>query len=392
MVRILDDDVTEEGLAFLVMELLEGELLEARRVNRGGKLPLPEVYEIADQLLDVIAGAHDKGIVHRDIKPDNLFLTHEGRLKVLDFGFAQVKSGFRTERTETGFLLGTPGFMSPEQAVGARQDIDAKTDIWAIGATLFTLLSGRTVHSGETAAELLVAAANYPARSLAEVERGIPPRVVSIVDRALAFDKADRWPSARAMQAALRNVPGRHVRSFASRRSIPDDVEARADDPQEDVLELTSDEIVALTPSWQTNETDRTKVADPSQAIPAAALPSITTENVVAFQERHLHDDEMPTLQGAAPTGALAARDEGPPRGGETDSDTMIMGRVTPQDIVRVPVANAPLHAETYAAARAAPQPAAGGLLRRALVLFGVAAVSMAIVVVTGLLVLAAQD
>src|SRR5690349_3947195 len=130
VVRILDDDVTEEGLAFLVMELLEGELLEKRRMSKGGRLAIPEVYEIADQLLDVLAAAHEKGIVHRDIKPDNLFLTKEGKLKVLDFGFAQMKTGFRKEQTATGYLLGTPGFMAPEQAVGNRAEVDARTDIW----------------------------------------------------------------------------------------------------------------------------------------------------------------------------------------------------------------------------------------------------------------------
>ncbi|MCL2723055.1 MAG: serine/threonine protein kinase [Polyangiaceae bacterium] len=226
VVRILDDDVTEEGFAFLVMELLEGELLEARRVRKGGTLPLSEVYEVADQLLDVLASAHDKGIVHRDIKPDNLFVTSEGRLKVLDFGFAQMKSGFRQERTASGYLLGTPGFMAPEQAVGNRDAIDAQTDIWAVGATLFTLISGYPVHDAESAAAQLVAAANYQPRSLASVTSGLPLKLVQIVDRAIAFDKADRWPNARAMQGALRTVPGRpDGQMFESgRTSIPDHV------------------------------------------------------------------------------------------------------------------------------------------------------------------------
>jgi serine/threonine-protein kinase len=226
VVRILDDDTAEDGSAYLVMELLEGELLERRRMNKGGKLPIPEVYEIADQLLDVLVAAHDKGIVHRDIKPDNLFLTKGGRLKVLDFGFAQMKSGFRKEQTATGYLLVTPGFMSPEQAIGARGQVDAQTDIWAVGATMFTLLSGHPVHDGESAAEMLVAAANFPARSLAQVEPDLPLRLVEIVDRAHAFDKTDRWPSARSMQVALRCVPGRQALGGAGwdsgRRSVPD--------------------------------------------------------------------------------------------------------------------------------------------------------------------------
>ena len=225
VVRILDDDVTEEGLAYLVMELLEGELLEQRRIRKGGKLPVPEVYEFADQLLDVLAAAHGKGIVHRDIKPDNIFLTTTGRLKVLDFGFAQMKSGFRTEQTATGFLLGTPGFMAPEQAVGNRPQIDEQTDIWAVGATMFLLLTGQPVHGGESPAEMLVAAANYAVRPISTIDPGLPTKLASLVDRSLAFDKKDRWEGAHAMQAALRAVPGNPSTKEPLRRSIVDEGE-----------------------------------------------------------------------------------------------------------------------------------------------------------------------
>lgn len=245
VVRILDDDVTEEGYAFLVMELLEGELLEARRVRKGGTLPLREVYEVADQLLDVLAAAHEKGIVHRDIKPDNLFVTNEGRLKVLDFGFAQMKRGVRTEQTATGYLLGTPGFMSPEQAVGNNAHVDAQTDIWAVGATLFNLISGCPVHDGESAAEMLVAAANYQPRSLANVTSGLPLKLVQIVDRAIAFDKADRWPTARAMHAAMRKVSGLTTGNMfeSGRRSIPDHV-------PEAIELLDENDVEEAQPSW----------------------------------------------------------------------------------------------------------------------------------------------
>ena len=248
VVRILDDDTTDEGYAYLVMELLEGELLETRRVRKGGTLPLPDVFEVGEQLLDVLAAAHDKGIVHRDIKPDNLFITHEGRLKVLDFGFAQMRSQFRPDVTATGFLLGTPGFMSPEQAVGNRAQVDAQTDVWATGATLFTLLSGEPVHDGQSAAEMLVAAANFQPRSLAAVTNGIAVRLVEIVDRAIAFDKADRWPNARSMQLALRGLAGRQQVGAVSRRSIPD-VEPVSDGPTlfEDPMfieELDASELV----------------------------------------------------------------------------------------------------------------------------------------------------
>ena len=299
VVRILDDDTSEDGHAYLVMELLEGELLETRRIRKGGRLPLSDVYEVGEQLLDVLAAAHEKGIVHRDIKPDNLFITHEGRLKVLDFGFAQMKSSFRTEQTATGFLLGTPGFMSPEQAIGNRPQIDAQTDIWAVGATLFTLISGEPVHAGESAAEMLVAAANFPPRSLATVTNGLNPRLVSVVDRALAFDKANRWPNARSMQFALREAGGKQTTGQVSRRSIPDDT-AYEDDSIE---ELHPDELLDAKGSWSSSGVDRTVVA--KAHVPADAIPSAITRAVpspAAGARAHPADDDGPTLAVSSPT------------------------------------------------------------------------------------------
>jgi serine/threonine-protein kinase len=419
VVRILDDDVLEDGSAFLVMELLEGELLEKRRTRKGGALPMQEVYEIADQLLDVLAAAHDKQIVHRDIKPDNLFLTKEGRLKVLDFGFAQMKSGFRKEQTATGFLLGTPGFMSPEQAIGARGQIDQATDIWAAGATLFTLLSGLPVHDGESAAEMLVAAANFPARSLATVAPDLPQRLIQIVDRALAFDKADRWPNVRSMQVALRGVPGRQALgggSFDSgRRSVPDVEERTIAEHAIEIEEIAPNDIQ----SWQTG--DRTVMA-PNQKIPSDARPS-------GFpRPNHPADDDGPTLAHdstaedpptAPPNTAAMIQPRAPGTvNASTEDGTVIMGAGAPppaymgggpatspmggsmqspygsQAPMQQPFANANRGDELmYVAGPARPPPAAGSPTgSRVLVFVAVAAISMVIVVVTGLLILAASD
>ena len=220
VVRILDDDTTDDGLPFIVMELLEGELLEQRRIHAGGKLPIDEVYEIADQLLAVISAAHAKGIIHRDIKPDNIFVTNEGMLKVLDFGFARMRDGLRTEQTATGFLLGTPGFMSPEQAAGTRGKIDARTDVWAIGATMFVLLTGQPVHEGETAAEMLVQAANFAVRPIGELDPRLPIKLRQLVDKSLAFDRNDRYADAGAMLGAVRLLPGRNVPADEDQRTV----------------------------------------------------------------------------------------------------------------------------------------------------------------------------
>ena len=214
-VRVFDDDVTDDGAAFLVMELLEGETLETRAERLGGKLAPGELLLLADRLLDVLAAAHAKGIVHRDIKPDNLFLTTGGQLKVLDFGIARLRElgdpgGAERpgggHKTVAGTFLGTPAFMSPEQARGRWDEVDERTDLWAVGATMFTLLSGNSVHEARTVNEQLVLAVTTHAPSLAQRAPEQPPELVRLIDRALAYHKDDRFQHAREMQAALRET------------------------------------------------------------------------------------------------------------------------------------------------------------------------------------------
>lgn len=205
-VKVLDDDLAEDGSAFLVMELLAGESLEQIWAKHTRRLPAWIVLALCDQLLDVLAAAHSRSIVHRDIKPANLFLTREGVVKVLDFGIARLRESTATHATQTGTLLGTPAFMAPEQAGGRPQDIDGRTDLWAVGATLFSLLTGATVHECDNAQQLIVQAATRPARSMAKVMPEASPRIVALVDRALAFDRTKRWPGADQMRDAVREA------------------------------------------------------------------------------------------------------------------------------------------------------------------------------------------
>jgi eukaryotic-like serine/threonine-protein kinase len=204
-VAVIDDDVAEDGSAFLVMELLEGATVESLRVERGGKLELPVVLAVAYQLLDVLAAAHERGVVHRDIKPENVFVTRAGLVKVLDFGIARLREeNVSSSATKTGMHLGTPAFMSPEQASGRTSQVEARSDLWSVGATLFHLLTGRDVHIGETPQHMVMLAATTPAPSLASVMPGVPSSVAEIVDRALALDKNLRWAKAAAMREAVR--------------------------------------------------------------------------------------------------------------------------------------------------------------------------------------------
>jgi serine/threonine-protein kinase len=203
VVLVVDDDVAEDGAAFLVMELLDGKPVDALWDRCGGRMPVAAACSVVWQLLDVLAAAHDKGIVHRDLKPANVFVTKDGRVKVLDFGIARVRDVAKSNATASGMLLGTPAFMGPEQALGRTSEIDAQTDVWAVGATLFTLLSGELVHEADNAQQIMIKAATQPARSLASVAPGVPRDVVDVVDRATAFEKKSRWPSASAMREAL---------------------------------------------------------------------------------------------------------------------------------------------------------------------------------------------
>jgi serine/threonine-protein kinase len=217
-VRVLDDDVTDDSAVFLVMELLEGQTVDARaEAHPGSRLPLEEVLAIADQTLDVLAAAHDKGIVHRDLKPDNLFLTAKGEIRVLDFGIARVRE-LQTSAavaTQTGAAMGTPAFMPPEQASGQWSQVDARTDLWALGATMFLLLTGRLVHEGATVQLMLAAAMTKPAPPIKSIEPGVPRAVAALVDRAVAFERDERWPDARAMQRAVRAARSGAPFSFA---------------------------------------------------------------------------------------------------------------------------------------------------------------------------------
>jgi serine/threonine-protein kinase len=205
VVRVVDDDVAEDGAAFLVMDLLQGEPVESIWEKHGKALEPKAAIAIGWQLLDVLAVAHAKSIVHRDIKPANVFVTHEGIVKVLDFGIAR-HALHSDSATQAGVMMGTPAFMAPEQAMAKTEEIDAQTDIWAVGATLFTLLSGCLVHDGDNSTQLLIKAATAPAPPLASVAPHVPQRLAAVVDRALCFEKAMRWPDATAMRDALREA------------------------------------------------------------------------------------------------------------------------------------------------------------------------------------------
>jgi serine/threonine-protein kinase len=205
VVTVRDEGTTSDGAVFLVMDLLRGQTLAERWEDGRELFSVGEVLDITWQLLDVLVQAHDRGIVHRDIKPENVFLTTDGRVRLLDFGIARVESSRRTHTTEAGTTLGTPAFMPPEQALGRWEQLDGRSDLWSLGATMYLLLSGLPVRERGSVTEQLLGAMTRPVPSLGDVT-ALPRSVVAVVDRALAFDREARFPDARSMQLAVRAV------------------------------------------------------------------------------------------------------------------------------------------------------------------------------------------
>jgi hypothetical protein len=196
---------THEGRAYVVFELLEGETLR-ERLSRGA-IPVRKALELGGRIAEALAAAHARGVVHRDLKPENVFLVREGHVKLLDFGLAQLTqaiddgSGEPATRTETdrGAWVGTPGYVSPEQLRG--QAADARSDIFALGAVLYEMLSGKRAFHGSTPADTLSAILD---RDPPPMTGGpAPPALEKVVRRCLEKDPADRFQSARDVAFAL---------------------------------------------------------------------------------------------------------------------------------------------------------------------------------------------
>jgi eukaryotic-like serine/threonine-protein kinase len=310
-VAVLDDDVEEDGTAFLVMELLHGQTVETLWQRCGDRLPLKLVTGVATQLLDVLASAHERGVIHRDIKPENLLVTREGQLKVLDFGIARVRDFAAGRATQTGFTMGTPAFMSPEHARAKPEEIDARTDLWAVGATIFTLASGRTVHDAEHPQRTLILAATTPARPLAEVLPDAPAALCRVVDRALAFDSADRWADAKTMRDALAAASTECFGETPTQATLAEQIrEVGAGSMRPPGLESAEPRTLPVRVRAASGQALSPSLAGPTTAEPVATSPGIHTDRASpwASRRRLLTFGAACVGLGTLLVGALAAR------------------------------------------------------------------------------------
>ncbi len=206
---------THQGVSYMVSELLDGETLRERL--RRGPIPLRKAIDYGVQIAHGLAAAHDKGIVHRDLKPDNLFVTKDGRVKILDFGLAklvaQAKDASGTEATiagveatmpygtDPGVVMGTVGYMSPEQVRG--KTADHRSDIFAFGAILYEMVTGKQTFRKPTSAETMTAILNEDPPSISQVTAATPPGLQRVVHRCLEKNPEQRFQSASDMAFAL---------------------------------------------------------------------------------------------------------------------------------------------------------------------------------------------
>jgi Tol biopolymer transport system component len=203
---------SHEGAPYLVTELLEGRSL--REVLHSGPLPTRKAVDYAQQVAHGLAAAHARDIVHRDIKPANVFVTKDGRVKILDFGLAklthlplqQAEGSEVSTKTAEGRVVGTVGYMAPEQVRG--KDIDARCDIFAFGAVLYEMLSGERAFAGETTADTLTAILTKDPEEMSRPGRAVPPALDRLVRRCLEKDPEERFQSARDVAFALEAESG----------------------------------------------------------------------------------------------------------------------------------------------------------------------------------------
>jgi tRNA A-37 threonylcarbamoyl transferase component Bud32 len=275
VVEVFDVGTASDGRVYVAMELLRGEPLSARL--RTGKLSERTAITFGRQLASALAAAHDHGVVHRDLKPDNVFLVADDevrggeRAKVLDFGIAKrvtyIRSGERTgEQTKTGVLLGTPMYMAPEQCLESA-DIDGRADLYALGIVLYQMVAGAPPFAGGATEEIIAQHMYVEAPPACDAVPGISPAFSAILQKCMAKDRQDRYASADALARDLARLAGSAEMAAVAAEEAEEDagevVEAVDDDD-------TQVEIVDRTRPWQARATG--EVRPRRWRMPAVAL------------------------------------------------------------------------------------------------------------------------
>src|SRR3989440_2894675 len=216
---------TQDGVSFLVSELLEGETLRERL--KRGPVPFGKTIDYAVQIAHGLAAPHEKGIVHRDLKPENVFLTNHGRVKILDFGLAKIteakdSSGSEptvARGTESGTVMGTVGYMSPEQVRG--KNVDHRSDIFAFGTIVYELVTGKQTFHKPTSAETMTAILNEEPTSISQLAPTTPPGLLRVIHRCLEKNPDQRFQSASDLAFALETLSDSSITPGTSAHAQP---------------------------------------------------------------------------------------------------------------------------------------------------------------------------
>jgi serine/threonine protein kinase len=261
IVEIFDSGSTDDGTPYIVMELLRGEDL-GHRIKRCGRLEVLEALHIGAQILRGLHRAHQAGIIHRDLKPDNIFLVDRDDdssfAKILDFGISKVsRSGEGAPvhtLTRQGTVLGTPFYMSPEQAQ-ALSDIDGRTDLWSVGAILYECLSGRAPYNGATYEQVIVNICMHDAEDVRKHNAAVPEAVAQVIARALTRDRTDRFATAREFLDSLKVSVGMISSSRPGHVVNEDSGLSRVDTPSSDYRRMLLGSGATPTPATTPHRT-----------------------------------------------------------------------------------------------------------------------------------------
>ena len=196
-----EDDLDGATMPYIVMEYVEGEPLGSMLhadIQQYGAMPADKALKITADVLAALEVSHEMGLVHRDIKPGNVMMTKRGVVKVMDFGIARAMQSGVTSMTQTGMVVGTPQYLSPEQALG--RGVDARSDLYSVGIMLFQLLTGRLPFDADSPLAIAYAHVQEEPVAPSSVNRSMPPAVDALVARALKKNPNERFPSAEAMR------------------------------------------------------------------------------------------------------------------------------------------------------------------------------------------------
>ena len=275
VVQVYDNGALEDGTPYIAMELLSGESLQ-QRIDRTGPVPLGETVSILAQCCRALGRAHSMGIVHRDIKPDNIFLARtadeDGEVvKILDFGVAKVAMGAGTDGdqsvTKTGSVLGTPLYMSPEQARGLKT-VDHRTDVYSLGLVAYTMLTGRDAFEGESFGDILIKICVEPLPRLSTYAR-LPPLMDRWFEHVCARDLRDRCGSAQDFIDTLRQASGVGASGMRPMEAVP-------------VAETITDLAPAPPPAPPRFAISVPSVANANMSMSAAGVPRRPVGRVIA--------------------------------------------------------------------------------------------------------------